>query len=629
MKTKTTSLISQYFIISYLLLLINASVFLRQIHYVNFWTIAFSAAVFISYCFIYLAPLFLAIVVIREILKILPVRPFFKSQVFLGILAIPSTAILQILIYADSFIFKMFGFHFNGFVWNLIFTKGGIESMGSSQSTMNSFILTVIFFFFIQTAVFILLIKIEKIKNLSAAVFTRPRVKIALTCIIMFIIFQAIAYGISSFNFYRPVISATKAFPFYMPVTFTRLAKSMGLDAPKRAAFDMKFREISLQYPLKPIEQKADAKKYNIVFLMAESLRADMLNPTVMPQSWAFAQKAIRFNQHYSGGNGTRMGMFAAFYGLYGNYWFNFLEEHKSPVLMNLLIKNKYQLSMYSSAKFSYPEFDKTIFSHLSRSQLHDSSELDNGLEGWRYDRFNVDKMLKFISSSDKVNPFMTFMFFESPHSLYYFPPENEICKPYLEEFNYAEVDLKKDIHLIKNRYINSCNHLDSQFGKILKYLEDNSLLDSTIVILTGDHGEEFMEKGRWGHNSTYSEEQTLVPFVIWVPGQSPRQVDSITSHLDIPATLMTLLGVTNLADDYSEGIDLLGNEQRKYTVISGWDDIAYVDNEDKAVFPMDVLGEEVVTTKYDVEIENSTAFYQNHQQFLLHIMKDMSRFSN
>jgi membrane-anchored protein YejM (alkaline phosphatase superfamily) len=626
---RKASILSIYFAVSYLLLMINTSVFLKQIHFINFASYAFASAVFISYCFIYLFPVFVVLNTIRQMLDKLKIPEFFKSPWFTGSLAIICVSFVQLLIYTDAFIFKMFGFHFNGFVWNLIFTKGGVESMGSSQSTMNSFIFIVTFIISIQTALLILLIKVGKVKNFIRTILTRPRLKIAFAIILILAILQALTYGFSSFYTYRPIISVTKAFPFYMPVTFRRLAISMGLNPPANSAFDMKFKEINLQYPLKPIEQKSDYKKYNIVFLMAESLRADMLNPKVMPQTWAFSQKAIRFNQHYSGGNGTRMAMFAAFYGLYGNYWFNFLHEQKDPVLMDLLIKNDYQISVYTSAKFSYPEFDKTIFAGLSPAQLHDSGELEKGLLGWKFDRLNVDKMLDFIKNTDKSKPFMTFMFFESPHAMYYFPPENEICKNYLEEFNYAQVDLSKDIQLIKNRYINSCNHLDSQYAKVLKYLEDNNLLDSTIVILTGDHGEEFMEKGRWGHNSTFSEEQTRTPLVLWVPGQSPRQVDSITSHLDIPATLMNLIGVTNPSQDYSDGIDLLGTTLRNYTVVSGWDEVAYVDNEDKAIFPVKVLGDQKVTTKADVELSNDNDFYQKHQPALLQIMKNMSRFSN
>ncbi|OQA02837.1 MAG: Inner membrane protein YejM [Planctomycetes bacterium ADurb.Bin401] len=623
------SILAHYFAISYLLLLINLSVFLKEVSFINFRTWIFTSAVYFAYCFIYLLPFFLALNFLRKALLKFSTPVFFKSCWFTGTLAIFSVTFVQLLIYTDSYIFRMFGFHFNSFVLNLIFTKGGIESMGSTSSTVRSFILVLVSIISVQAAVWILLIKSSRIKKIIERILTRPRLAFAFSVLVILVLLQGLTYGISSFYSYRPILTASRAFPFYTPVTFKRIAKSFGFTPPAEKSFSMKFREINLRYPLKPIVRNNEYKKYNIVFLMAESLRSDMLNPKIMPKTWAFAQKSIRFNHHYSGGNGTRMGVFSAFYGLYGNYWFDFLEECKGPLLVDILIKDNYQISAYSSAKFSYPEFEKTVFSRLSSSQLHDSTEIDSGMLGWKLDRVNAERMIDFMQTRDKSRPFMTFMFFESPHAPYFFPRENEIARPYLEEFDYADVDIKKNIKLIKNRYINSCNHLDSQVAKVFKFLEDSSLLDSTIVILTGDHGEEFMEKGRWGHNSNYSEEQTRVPLVLWVPGKSPRQISDITSHLDIPATLLKLLGVTNPPQDYSEGIDLLGDEERKFTVVSGWDTIAYIDYEDKAIFPINVLGDQIVTTKTDKIVANETPFFQNHQPFLIDIMKDMSRFSN
>jgi len=159
------SLLAQYFALSYLLLLINASAFLRQIHYINFISSVFAAIVFLAYCFIYIIPIFLTLNISKNIIdNRLHAPAFLKSPWFTGIPAIIALTILQLLIYIDSFIFQMFGFHFNGFVWNLIFTKGGVESMGSSQSTMNSFIIRVVFFLAAQSILFILLLKIQKIR---------------------------------------------------------------------------------------------------------------------------------------------------------------------------------------------------------------------------------------------------------------------------------------------------------------------------------------------------------------------------------------------------------------------------------------------------------------------------------
>ena len=175
-------------------------------------------------------------------------------------------------------------------------------------------------------------------------------------------------------------------------------------------------------------------------------------------------------------------------------------------------------------------------------------------------------------------------MFFESPHARYYFPPECAIRKDYLEDFNYATADIEKDIQLIKNRYINSCNHLDTQIARITNYLRDNNLFDNTIVILTGDHGEEFMENGRWGHNSSFVDLQVKTPMVIWVPGMQPKTYTKLTSHLDIPETILTILGVTNPPSDYSLGYNMFGNTDREYTVFADWNSLCYMDKECKIV---------------------------------------------
>ena len=76
-------------------------------------------------------------------------------------------------------------------------------------------------------------------------------------------------------------------------------------------------------------------------------------------------------------------------------------------------------------------------------------------------------------------------MFFETPHARYYFPPESVIRTPYPDDINYfalSREQLASQIHLIKNRYINSVHHLDSQFGRVFDYLKKNDLLDLSLI---------------------------------------------------------------------------------------------------------------------------------------------------
>ena len=351
-----------------------------------------------------------------------------------------------------------------------------------------------------------------------------------------------------------------------------------------------------------------------------------MLSEEIMPQTSKFAQKAQYFTNHFSGGNGTRKALFSMFYGLYGNYWSKFLNEQRSPVIMDLLQQDGYQIDLYTSARFTYPEFDKTLFSHIPAEHLHEHASD----QGWKSDRINVSRMLDFIDSRDKSRPFMTFLFFESPHARYYFPPECEIRKDYLKEFNYATADIEQNIGLIFNRYVNSCNHLDTQFARVIDSLDSKGLLENTIVIITGDHGEEFMEHGRWGHNSAFVKEQIKTPLIIWVPGMKPAEYTKMTSHLDIPATIMDILGMENPAEDYSLGINLFSHKERQYTVISDWDSLVYVDSDCKIILPLkaSAMLDNEITTSDDKTVPDPSAVYSHEVGNIVQVLRESTEFT-
>lgn len=626
-------ILRQYFCISYALLLINASTLYATLEKTDGFSVLFFIIALAVHAFLYLLPIQLILSLLdwiggRRIFAFVPggIRKVFVVGWY-G-LAVMGFGTIQCLLYIDKTVFRMFSFHLNSFVWNLIMTPGGIESMGGDPSSRTSSALIVGAIFGIQLALLVLLITWPGLRRGLAAMAPRSVRTAGLIGILAAWLFQAGTFGVCTMTDTLGPLTASKSVPFYIPVTFTRLADRFGIH-PVQSEDDVHLRIRTLgqlRYPLNPITRTADHKNYNLVWLVGESLRSDMVDPEIMPATYRFAQESIWFANNYGGGNGTRMGLFAMFYGLYGNYWFSFLPLQRSPILMDLLREDRYQFGLYTSARFTYPEFDKTVFAGIPTEELH---SYDAGM-GWQRDRKNVTDMLEWIDRRDPERPFMTFLFFESAHAQYHFPKETIIREDYLEDFNYATVDLKKDIGKIWNRYLNSCRHLDTQYDRVLKYLKDKGLMDNTIVLVTGDHGEEFMEKGHWGHNNQFHEEQVRTPLILWVPGKGPEKIDRLTSQLDIPATLMTLLGVTNPPRDYTLGYDLFGSETRKYTVFSGWDDIGYMDEQYKATFPLKGAGfaQKKVTTRDDQPVEDKAAFFAGHKTELLEIMTDMTRFS-
>jgi membrane-anchored protein YejM (alkaline phosphatase superfamily) len=353
-----------------------------------------------------------------------------------------------------------------------------------------------------------------------------------------------------------------------------------------------------------------------------------MLDPEIMPATSAFAARSANFRSHYSGGNGTRMGMFSMFYGLYGSYWFAFLNETRGPALVDLLLDAGYRPAIYTSARFTYPEFDRTIFRRIPTAQLHEG---DPSLAGWQNDRLNVTHLLDAIDRRDPAHPFFAFMFFESAHAQYWFPEESVIRRPYLTNFNYAITDYAANIGQIKNRYVNACHNLDSQLERVFEHLERSGLLDSSIVVVTGDHGEQFMEKGQWGHHSSFVDEEVRVPLVIHAPGVAPHRDTGTSSHLDIVPTLMTLLGVTNRPDDYSLGHDLFGAERSDQGVIADWDRLAYVSPAGKVVVPVgsQALARSEAFGPGDTPLEGPARdeFLASRRTQLVDVMRNMSRF--
>lgn len=96
----------------------------------------------------------------------------------------------------------------------------------------------------------------------------------------------------------------------------------------------------------------------------------------------------------------------------------------------------------------------------------------------------------------------------------------------------------------LRDAYDGSIRYMDYELGKLLGALESRGLLDSTIVIVTSDHGEEFGEHGAelQGHAKSLYIGSLHVPLVMIGPGVPARvRVGETVSIRDIPATIMDL----------------------------------------------------------------------------------------
>jgi uncharacterized protein len=622
-------LLWRYLSLSYVAVLIHYSLFLVQVPFHGTASVVFSAAVFLSGPFWLMLPVFLPTLSAGRLLTSPNLERVFRRaprapEAITWTLAVSGFTLVHLFLYADRLILKLYGFHLNAFVWNLLTTRGGIESLGAGTATCWSVTGVVAMFAAVQGALLALLLLAPRVREALPGVFRARGAAIAATLLVGLILFEKGLHGWSRFRWKSSVLTAADAFPLYLKADLTGTAKSLGFKPRLRDSVPIPSEIAKLNYPRLDPRRDPSRPRYNLVWLVSESWRWDMLDPEIMPAADAFAKESVCFRRHYSGGNGTRTGMFSMFYGLYGPYWFPFLSARRGPVLMDVLLREGYETLLQTSAAFSYPEFDQTIFARIPHDQLYEAKSAVR----YERDRECVDRLIEFLRRRSPDHPFMTFQFFESPHAPYHFPKECAIRKPIAKEFNYLATDFDHDVGPVKNRYINACRHLDTQLARVLDVLRERRLLDSTIVVLTGDHGEEFMEKGRWGHNSAFTEEQTRVPLVVHAPGHAAEEVTGLSSHLDLPGTVLGLLGVTTPPEEYSLGHDLFDGKARTYTVLSDWDHLAYADLTHKAVFSLRHYGfGPTVTTRDDVAVPDADGFMRNHRDWLVHILADLGRF--
>ncbi len=313
-----------------------------------------------------------------------------------------------------------------------------------------------------------------------------------------------------------------------------------------------------LRYPLEPLEfQSTDNEQLNVVLIVVDTLRYGMISEQVAPELNAFSKRAVSFRNHFSGGNSSAVGMFSIFYGLPALYWEAFLGHERSPVLLDVFQEHGYELGIFSSSELYHPAaLDRTAFAGVTRDNITEGAEDAPDAEN---DVFITEQWLDWIDGRDPDRKFFGFLLYDSVAGPSY-PKEYEPLFPPAPGATEQERAF--------SAYQRSILHDDGLVGRVLADLEARGLMDSSVVIVTSDHGQEFDETGLGfkDHGSAFSNRQLHVPFLVCWPGREPAVIETRTSHFDLAPTLLSeLFHCTTPPSSYCVGTDDLFDPK-------GWD---------------------------------------------------------
>jgi arylsulfatase A-like enzyme/Flp pilus assembly protein TadD len=132
---------------------------------------------------------------------------------------------------------------------------------------------------------------------------------------------------------------------------------------------------------------------------------------------------------------------------------------------------------------------------------------------------------LQWLEKNKNKKSFLFLHYFD-PH-IKYTPPE-----PFASQF-------------ADNLYAGEIAYTDYCIGQVIKKLKDLNIYDSTLLIITADHGEMLTEHGEDDHTFFIYQPAIKVPLIIKLPGNhEPKRVKNLVGLIDIVPTLCSLLGI-------------------------------------------------------------------------------------
>lgn len=86
----------------------------------------------------------------------------------------------------------------------------------------------------------------------------------------------------------------------------------------------------------------------------------------------------------------------------------------------------------------------------------------------------------------------------------------------------------------------------DQSFGRLMAALDDAGVRERTLVVVLGDHGEEFLEHGMMGHENSLYDDVVHVPLILSLPGALPvgLRIEAPAGLVDVGRTLLELAGL-------------------------------------------------------------------------------------
>jgi len=296
----------------------------------------------------------------------------------------------------------------------------------------------------------------------------------------------------------------------------------------------------------------------NVILISIDTLRADHLGshghdrPT-SPNLDAFAAAGIVFEDASATSPWTLPSHASLLTGRYPTGHGVWTEDHRLgddvPVLAAVMSESGFDTAAIVNTLFLGPRFG------IARGFAHfDVIESDQSRQGAA--KRITDRAIERLDGRRDERNFL-FVHYYDVHSDYLSLPRYEqLFAPEPGRFTGRTIQLllairgdvpigAADADRLARLYDGGIRQLDDELGRFFGWLREHAWLEDTLVIVTSDHGEEFLEHGGLLHGSTHYQEVLHIPLMFGGAGiPAGRRIRTPVSLVDVAPTILSILGI-------------------------------------------------------------------------------------
>ncbi|RWM08371.1 MAG: DUF229 domain-containing protein [Mesorhizobium sp.] len=299
----------------------------------------------------------------------------------------------------------------------------------------------------------------------------------------------------------------------------------------------------------------------NVLIFMMESVPSKYIETfggkyPITPNIKSYAADSIRFDNIYAHAPSTHYSIFSlltsmyndiSFYGMTSRYPYLPLDS-----ISNTLSKHDFRTGFFWSADSRFQRVDEFLLNkgldviQDYRGQKCATPTFKLSTEQWKNMDYNSDlctaQSIIDWMNKDSEKPFFGIMFTAMTH----YPYISD--SPMFSKMTPSAKD-RGPMHYVDdekfNAYLNALKVGDTALGEILESLKQSGKLDSTLVVILGDHGEAFGEHGEYIHASAIYDENVHIPLIMI----NKRLFHDEVAHpvggiIDIAPTIFDVLGL-------------------------------------------------------------------------------------